>query len=289
VTTWASLLLEGTTRLREAGVQLPRLEAELLLAHLAGVRREDVLAGTSGSPVRGLAARYRRAIARRCGGEPFAYIAGHKEFMSLDFAVTPAVLVPRPETELLVETAIARLSGVARPSAVEVGTGSGAVAISMAVAIPALRVWAVDVSAGAVRVARTNALRHGVEGRVQVVVGDLLEAPGLPPPGTVGLVVANLPYVPAGVFGRLAPEVALYEPRLALDGGKDGLEVVSRFLPQAARYLPPGGSLGLECDPGQCTLLTELLRQAGFEGIEVCQDLSGRARVVWGVKGGKAD
>lgn len=286
---WDSLLREATRQLRAAGVERPRFEAGLLLAHVCGVRHEDVLAGLPG-PVPGrLAARFRQVVGRRCGGEPFAYITSCKEFMSLEFRVSPEVLVPRPETELLVETAIARLSGLARPMAVEVGTGCGAVAVALAKALPAVLVWAVDISPGAVGVAKDNVARHGVGERVSVVRGDLLAAPGLPPAGSVDVVVANLPYVPAEVFGRLAPEVALHEPRLALDGGEGGLEVISRFLPQAAGYLPPGGACGLECDPGQCTLLTELLRQTGFESTEVCPDLSGRCRVVWGVRGGQVD
>ncbi|OGS69838.1 MAG: protein-(glutamine-N5) methyltransferase, release factor-specific [Firmicutes bacterium RBG_13_65_8] len=287
--TWSSLLAAGAARLREASVERPRLEAELLLSHILGLRREDLLSSPETRAGRGVGPAFARALERRCGGEPLAYIVGHKEFMSLDFAVSREVLVPRPETELLVETAAAFLSGRAAPRAVELGAGSGAVGISLARMLPALQLWAVDISPGAVRIAVCNAEAHGVAGRVRILVGDLLSAAGLPGPGTVDAVIGNLPYVPAGVFGRLAPEVAVFEPRIALDGGPDGLAVISRLLPQAARYLPPGGACGLECDPGQCTLLTELYRQAGFCDVVVHSDLAGRARVVWGVVGGQGD
>lgn len=291
--TCAGLLAEGTARLRESGVERPRFEAELLLGHVAGLRREQVLLLGDAAVVAAWRAPYARAVARRAGGEPFAYVVGHKEFMSLDLLVSPHVLVPRPETEHLVELGLEFLSrtgtGRGAPVAVDVGTGSGAVALALAHFNPLLRVLAVDVSPDAVAVAKANAERLGLAGRVRVIVSDLLTSLELPPAGSADLVLANLPYVPTSVFEKLAPSVAHFEPRLALDGGPDGLSLVRRLLPQAQRLLRPGGACALECDPNQCTLLTELLRHAGFAETEVYNDLAGRGRVAWGIKDGQAD
>lgn len=287
--TYSDLLQEGASLLREARLARPRLEAEVLLAHVAGLRREELYTRGEERPTQPVLAAYAAALGRRASHEPLAYIVGHKEFMSLDFEVTPAVIVPRPETELLVETARRFLAARAAPRAIDVGTGSGVVGLTLARLLPELRLWALDVSPEAVRVARRNAERLGVSGRVEILVSDLLSSPGLPPQGTVDTVVANLPYVRSGVLSSLAPEVATFEPRLALDGGTDGLRIIGRLLPQAWQALMPGGACGLECDPEQCTLLTEHLHQAGFERTEVHRDLAGRGRVVWGVKGGQAD
>jgi release factor glutamine methyltransferase len=286
--TCSEALQDATFRLRESGVERPRFEAELLLAHVSGMKREEILLSGE-TPIRPeWRSAYGRAVQRRAGGEPFAYVVGHKEFMSLDLVISPHVLVPRPETELLAELGCKFLAGKEGAVAVDVGTGSGAVALALAHTLPGLRVLAVDVSTAAADLAAHNAARLGLTDRVKVIVSDLLQSPDLPPPGTADMVLANLPYVPTGVFGKLAPGVANFEPRLALDGGPDGLELIRRLVPQAADLLRAGGACALECDPDQCTLVTELLRDSGFAEIEVCQDLAGRARVVWGIKDGQA-
>ncbi len=292
--TGADLLAQGTARLREAGVDRPRFEAELLLGHISGLSREQVLTLRDAPAQPAWPAAFASAVSRRAGGEPFAYVVGRREFMSLDLQVSSHVLVPRPETELLVELGLCYLSrraGEIAPEgllAVDVGTGSGAVALALAHYCPAAKVLAVDVSPEAARVARANAERLGLAGRVLVLVSDLLESPDLPPPGSADLVLANLPYIPSGVFGKLAPGVAHFEPRLALDGGPDGLALIRRLVPQALLLLRHGGACALECDPDQCTLLSELMRQAGFDQVEVRNDLAGLARVVWGIKVGPA-
>ncbi|MDP2872869.1 MAG: peptide chain release factor N(5)-glutamine methyltransferase [Bacillota bacterium] len=295
--TCSELLAEGTARLREAGVDRPRFEAELLLGHVAGLRREKLLLSAQKPVPAAWQAGFLRAVTRRAGGEPYAYVVGHKEFMSLDLLVSPHVLIPRPETELLVELGLRFLreswflegspSDPRGPLAIDVGTGSGAVALALAHGLPGLRVLALDVSEAAAAVAARNAARLGLADRVTVLVSDLLTSPELPPPGTADLVLANLPYVPAGVFGKLAPGVASFEPRLALDGGPDGLSLIRRLVPQAADIIRPGGACALECGPEQCTLLAGLLSRSGFAGIQVHRDLAGRARVVWGIRDGQ--
>ena len=284
----AQLIDLGVAELRDAGIEVPRLEAALLLAHACGTTREQLLANPGQSFSAEAAARYRRLVARRAGHEPLAYITGHREFMSLEFEVTSDVLVPRPDTELLCEQALAYLRTLPRETlaVTDVGTGSGALAVAIAHGDPRTRVYAVDISPRAAAVARRNVQLHRLEARVSVLTGDLLGAAGLPAPGDTDLVVANLPYVPAEVLAQLAPEIAYFEPRLALDGGADGLDPARRLLPQAWSALGEGGAVGLECDPAQCRLLTELAERAGFTGVTAGVDLGGHLRTVWGYKRG---
>jgi len=293
--TYSELLRAGAAELRSAGIELPRFEAELLLAEAAGRRREWLIGHGDVSATSRVAAAYNRMIARRAGHEPLAYITGHREFMSLDFEVTADVLVPRPDSEMLVEQALVFLAPLLDRRerhdspliVIDVGTGTGALALSIAYYQPAARVWAVDISSAAAAVAQRNAMRLGLTSRVKVVTGDLLGATGLPGAGEVDLILANLPYVPAASLAALAPEVSVFEPRLALDGGEDGLELISRLLPQAAAALAGHGALGLECDAAQCTLVAERLRQAGFARTESLPDLAGVPRTVWGYKDGQ--
>lgn len=302
----AGLIREAAGSLRSAGVEPARREAELLLQATLGLRRERLIAEPHLPVATADAVSFRCAVERRARHEPLAYITGHREFMSLDLIVSPAVLIPRPETEVLVEGALSllgvdpaavgagardslgrrRLAAAARPAVVDVGTGSGAVALAVAHYCPSATVWAVDISAGAAAVARANAARLGLEERVSIHVGDLLEVDGLPTGRAFDLVLANLPYIPEGRLECLASEVSAFEPRLALDGGDDGLRQIARLIPQAARHLRPGGALGLECDPEQCTLLSGYLASAGFAATQVLSDLAGRGRTVWGFWGG---
>jgi release factor glutamine methyltransferase len=199
---------------------------------------------------------FEQLVERRLRGEPLAYLTGEREFMGLSFNVSPAVLVPRPETELLVETALVLLrEGGPSPLVVDVGTGSGAIAVSLAVHHPPVRVVAVDISGAALVVARANARRHGVADRVSFVQGNLLADIG----GPADLIAANLPYIPSGELDGLPAEVRC-EPRLALDGGPDGLDLYRRLVPQALRLLKPGGHLLAELGPGEETAFTNQCR-----------------------------
>ncbi|HEY5999241.1 MAG TPA: peptide chain release factor N(5)-glutamine methyltransferase, partial [bacterium] len=222
--------------------------------------------------------RYERLLRERSGRAPLAYVTGEREFWSLRLAVDARVLVPRPETETLVEAALARVGGAARIA--DLGTGSGAVAIALAVELPLARLWAVDRSAAALEVARGNAATHGVAGRISFLAGDLC-GPLASLAGTLDAVVSNPPYVPTAQIESLQPEVRDHEPRLALDGGPDGLAVIGRIVAQAPPLLRPGGLLLLEVGAGQAPAAAALLAGGGaFETIERLPDLAGIERVV---------
>lgn len=252
--------------LTAAGCETPRLDAEVLLAAAMGVDRAALIA----DPGRGLepaeARAFQDAARRRTQREPVAYILGRKGFRRLELAVDPRVLIPRPETEHVVEAALGLPAGA---RVVDVGTGSGAIALALADERPDLEVLATESSAGALAVARANAARLGLS--VELLEGDLLE----PVSGPVDAVVANPPYVRAGE--ALARELG-YEPVEALYGGEDGLDVYRRLAPAAAR----ASFVAFEIGAGQAGDVTALVRSAGFEAIEVVPDLAGIERVVVG-------
>jgi len=218
-------------------------------------------------------------LARRYQREPLAYILGMREFYGINVVLTPAVLIPRPETEGLVEHALfmAMMGMESRElSIADVGTGSGAIAINLAIHLPAARIFAVDVADAVLDVAAYNIRAHGVGDRVKLGIGDLLEA--VPEP--VDLIVANLPYVPTGRIPTLQPEVQK-EPALALDGGPDGLDLIRRLLTQAEDKLKPNGIILLEMDPEQITAVQELALQHFPEGsTSVEKDLAGMDRIL---------
>jgi release factor glutamine methyltransferase len=218
-------------------------------------------------------ARYEALLVRRERREPVAYLLRRAEFYSREFLVTPAVLVPRPETEHLVEAALALLPSDRPALVVDVGTGSGCIAVTLAAELPRIRVLAVDRSAGALSVARENARRHGVADRVPLLRADLLEAVR----GPVDLVVSNPPYVGAG--DDVDPEVR-HEPPEALFAGPDGLDAYRRIAPAAARVLRPGGTLLLETPGAQVAEIHGLCRKAGLEPDQPIRDLAGAERVV---------
>lgn len=272
-------LAEGTRRLVAAGVESARLDALLLLSEVTGLAKAALLARPERPLRAATAARYAALVARRAAREPLAYLLGRREFYGRAFLVTPAVLIPRPETELLVELALAYLRAAGRPAgwAADVGTGSGAIAVTLAAECPGLRVLATDRSPAALAVARANAAHHGVTDRVALVATDLL----LGVRGPFALVAANLPYVPSAVIDTLMPEVARYEPRAALDGGPDGLELNRRLLAQAAARLARPGLLLLELDEGQGELLrAEARRWLPDADVAVVRDLAGHERVL---------
>jgi release factor glutamine methyltransferase len=245
-TVWTvqALLAWTTDHLRGRGVESPRLEAQILLAHAMRCPRIELVARSHDEPTEAERAAFKDLIRRRVDGWPVAYLVGHREFYLLPFEVTPAVLIPRPETETLVLEALRLLKGAAAARVLDLGTGSGCVAISVAHQAKGAAVTAVDVSPDALDVARRNAERHGVADRVTFLQGDLF-AP-LAAGSTFDLIVSNPPYVTPAELAGLAPEVRDHEPRVALDGGPDGLAFYRRIAADAGRFLAPGGSVLVE-------------------------------------------
>lgn len=271
-------LATAADTLARAGVDTPRADAEWLLAGLLGVGRATLALGLEGQLDAETARRYDAAVRRRARREPLQHILGWEAFRGLRVRVTPDVLVPRPESELLVEWA---LELVPRPRlAVDVGTGSGCIACAIAAERPHARVIAVDRSAAAADVARANVRALGLVDRVSVVVGDLLA-----PLGDVraDLIVANLPYVPTPTLATLSPEVTEHEPRAAVDGGPDGLVEIRRLVAAALSRLAPGGVLVVETAGGpQAPEVVALMRTAGFTEVATRHDLPGVERYVAG-------
>lgn len=259
----------------------PHLDAELLLAHCLGWDR----ARLHTYPEQSLSAAQRRSFEtlthRHAQGEPIAYIIGCQEFFGLDFLVDNRVLIPRPETELLVEEAIAWLR-MREPDCkhlivADIGTGSGVIAVSLTTACPRLTVYAIDASTGALEIAAHNASRHGVADRVQFLHGDLLS----PLPEPVHLIAANLPYVSAAEMAQLPPHIARFEPHQALDGGPDGLAVVERLLAQVPSCLQPEGLILLEIGAAQGNLaLARAQHHFPAAQIYVRQDHAARDRLL---------
>lgn len=256
--------------LAAAGVETPRLDAELLLAEATGWERARLAAEPEAGVPADAARRFGEMVRRRLRREPVAYILGRKGFRSIELAVDRRVLVPRPETELLVEVALE----LAPRRVLEIGTGSGAVALAVADELPGCQVVATDTSPAALEVARANAARLDLTERV-----ELVEAMLPPDAGRFDLVLANLPYVAEPEWGSLAPEVTEWEPREALLAGPDGLDVLRAAIPVAATVAP---ALALEVGAGQAPAVSELLFEAGCAQVETRADLAGIPRVVLG-------
>ena len=272
------LVAKAAPYLAKHGSGSPRLDAELLLADALGISRMDLYLQFERPLAAGEVDRFRALCRRRAGGEPIAYIRGRKEFMSVELVVTPAVMIPRPETEILVEEAL-RLAR-ARPEAampmrvLDVGTGSGAIAIAMAVHHPEARVVAVDVSPEALEVAARNLERLELRDRVELRQGDLAAAVE----GVFDLVLANLPYIDPAWPDAVTPEVAASEPAVALFGGAGGLELVARLLEDLPRLLAPRGTALLEVDPRNAAAALALA--AGLGESRLLPDLAGHERVL---------
>jgi release factor glutamine methyltransferase len=271
-------LAETRETLIRAGIAAEEaaLDAEVLARHVLDCDRATLLTRARDPLPSAFDRLYRALIARRDAREPVAYIVGHREFWGLEFDVTPAVLIPRPETELIVEEALASLP---RRDAVrhiiDVGTGSGCLAVTLAVEFPPARVTATDTSHEALSVAYRNGDRHNVIGRMTFVQGDVLQDVA----GPADLIVSNPPYVPAGDAAALQPEVARYEPSSALYGGHDGLDVIRRLLASAPHHLAAAGWLIVEFGFGQEAAVRELAQNAGWNVARMRSDLQGIPRV----------
>jgi release factor glutamine methyltransferase len=280
--TAAQLLADAARQLQDAGIDAAEWDAERLLRHVLGWDRAALLAAPAETVGSGAERAFRGLVAERARRIPLQHLTGTQAFWKQEFRVTPDVLVPRPETELLVEAALDLLRGTAHPVVVDVGTGSGCIAIALAAERQDAELHATDVSEAALAVARDNARRLGLEGRVDFHRGDLLEPVATAVRGRTHLVVSNPPYVDTAERDTLAPEVRDHEPALALFPPGDALSVYRRLVPAAGDVLAPSGALALEIAPSLDRAVSGLLADSGFEQIEVRPDLASRPRVVLG-------
>ncbi len=288
VMTIGELACEGVALLSRAGIEQAERETAWLLEHaLCRTQLELRLNGLQAVEGEGLR-RAQALLARRTGREPLQYLLGTQEFCGLEFEVEPGVLIPRPETEGLVE-AVSRLASGERPVIADIGTGSGCIAVSLARRLPQAALYATDCSAAALRVARRNAERHGVAARIAWLEGDLLEplrARGLS--GLVNVLVSNPPYIAEREWEALQPEVRLFEPRVALAGGEDGLAIYRRLVRDAADLLYEGGWLIVEVGQGQADPVRRLIEDTGRYGaMEIRPDQAGIERVVCAQRGNR--
>jgi release factor glutamine methyltransferase len=272
--------------LTKQGADNPRLDAEVLLAHARGCRRIDLYTSFGDAANDETRASFRELVKRRAAGEPVAYLVGHREFYSLDFEVTPDVLIPRPETESLVVSlmdAVKQRDGEAPVEIADVGTGSGIIAVSAAKYLPNVRVKAIDISPAALAVARRNAERHGVADRIEFVEANLLSTE--PETPRFDVIASNPPYVATSEMEQLAIDVREYEPDLALRAGENGTDVIAPLIEQSAVRLKPGGGLLIEISPMIAQAVEGLIAaQPALELGPTIKDLAGHARVVQAVR-----
>lgn len=278
------LLAVAARRLEAAGIPTgeARTEARLLLLHTLGVGREELVLRPERAVSSSEAARFEAFVARRARREPLAYLTGKRAFYGLEFVVSPAVLIPRPETELLVEATLHHLSSGSGRRVADVGTGSGAIAVAVARCAPDAHVWASDISPDALGVARRNAGCREVHPRITFVQGDAL-AP-LAPFAPFDVIVSNPPYIAASAIDTLMPEVRDWEPRIALGVEEDPFFFYKRFALGAPALLAPGGLLVVEVGADQAEPVAILWRGAGLEAVSIQTDYAGIGRVVRGVK-----
>jgi release factor glutamine methyltransferase len=267
-------LAETSRRLEAAGCDSPRVDAEILMGHVLGLRRSELALETTRKLTRDEKEELEQVATRRAGREPLAYVLGEWGFRRLTLSVDARVLVPRPETEVVVERCLARVAAIAEPRVLDVGTGSGAIALALAVEHPGARVTAIDISPGALEVAGANAVRSGLA--IELREWDLFA--GLPA-GPWDLVVSNPPYVLAEELAELEPEVRDWEPREALVG-VGATEAVARG---ALDVLRPGGALVLEVAAAHAHRIAALLGNLGYADVAITRDLAGRDRVIEGV------
>ncbi len=279
----ADALAGAIARLADAAVDTPRLDAQLLLAWTLKGRREDL----ARDPERVLSEReqliYEKAVALRTERRPLPYITGEAWFYGRPFKINRAVLIPRPETEMLVEAALEKCRNLPASRLADIGTGSGCLAVTLACERPDAQIWAVDLSGQALTLARKNVVRQGMEGRVTLLLGDLLSP--LSEDARLDVIVSNPPYVTEAELTGLQPEVRDYEPRLALSGepgasGLDGTALHRRLLAEAPASLNPGGWLLLEVGQGQAETVAEAAWNYGYAEVAVRKDMAGIGRVV---------
>lgn len=259
----------------------PRLEAEIIIGELWRKSPEFLFAHPEAALPSELWQQARRNIARRCLGEPIAYIIGRREFFGHAFKVTPATLVPRPETEILVEKALEEIAAWPSPAPADIldlCTGSGNIAISLALAAPHCQVWAQDISEAALEVAQANVDHYNLQNRVHLLGGNLFSQ--IAPPQRFAIITANPPYISRDGSLPPAPNVCHYEPELALFAGQDGLDVIRSIAVQAPRFLLPGGRLFIEIGCNQAEQAKEIISQAGLEEVQITQDLQNLPRIV---------
>jgi release factor glutamine methyltransferase len=273
-------MADAAAKLSAAGVDSPKLVAQVLLAHTLGVPRAHIMAFSPKQPLQPHQfTTYRTLVARCVAGEPMAYVVGHTEFYALDFLTDRRALIPRPETEQLVELALARIKSQisSKPQIVDVGTGGGCVVVTLAVSLPDARFIATDISADALALAHENARRHKVSSRIQFLRGDLLAPVPLRAEGAV----ANLPYVTTAEWQSLPRHIREHEPRIALDGGADGLDLIRRLFSQAPRYVKSDGWVLAEIGATQGAAVSALARQAfPLAAVDLHRDYAGLTRVV---------
>lgn len=272
-------LLQASQVLLSNGPDDAHLEAEVLLRHLLNTDRTNLYVNLDRVLLPDDLEAFWHLIDRRLHHEPAAYITGQQEFFGLGFYVDHRVLIPRPESELLVEKAIKLVNDYAshQPVIAEIGTGSGAIAISLARHLPQAMIYATDLSPAALEVAKINCQKHGVSDRVHLLPGDMLQ----PLTEKVDIIAANLPYVKTSELSRLSPEVRIFEPTSALDGGEDGLDKVRQLLSQAGEKLRPNGSILLEIAKGQGKVVSHLARyHFPAAKVELSPDLGGIDRVI---------
>jgi release factor glutamine methyltransferase len=280
--TIAEALREASTRLRVAGLAEPRREAGTLLSHALGRDQTFLILHADESLNGAQVANFRACVERRAAGEPFQYIAGRQEFYGLEFEVGPAVLIPRPETELLVEKALELLQGTAAPLLCDVGTGSGCISVVLLHERGDARGFALDLSPAALAFAARNAARHGVEGRLRLLVSDCFEALRAEEQRELrfDLIASNPPYIAEADLAGLQKEVREHEPRVALTPGGDGLSVIRRLVAEAPEFLKPGGHLLIEIGFDQHEQVARLIDPKVWTLLDIYTDLQGIPRTV---------
>ena len=274
----SALIEETAARLESRGVPEARPKAEWMISHILQCRRLEIYLRREEAVDRAAVERLEGFTARLLAGEPLQYVLGETVFMGHPFKVDRRALIPRPETELLVE-AVLKNEGLwrrERPRVADIGTGSGCIVISLSMAAPRAEFKAVDISPAALELARENARALGVEERIEFLQGDLLEPLEA---GSLDAIVSNPPYVAAAEYDRLPREIHDFEPPMALEGGTDGLSVISRLVQQAATRLKSGGVLLLEIGEDQAARVRELMEAAGFFNVEIIKDLAGQDRI----------
>ncbi len=273
-------LLDWTTEFFTAkGVEYPRLDAEVLLAHAVGCPRIKLYTAFDETASEQVRQQFRSLVQQRVDGCPVAYLVGHKEFFSIPMIVNRSVLIPRPDTEILVMEALRLLKTMNQPTLLEVGTGSGAIAVALAKNHAAVSITALDCSVDALAVAKRNAKKQGLEDRIQFIESELFQK--IPPGATFDLIVSNPPYIPTEALPHLPVGVKDFEPRVALDGGPGGFQVIASLIDQARGYLKKGGYLLVEIGVAQEQPVREMIGQyPELSSPCVIQDYSGHPRVL---------